>query len=454
MDVQQPGFQLPPTTGQTHDVVGLEGVLLSPSAESIPVEAGCSLPADLATSVNLPVTLQTTGPADAAEDPVISVPLYGRWHALVDRVQAFPEHRNWINELNSDPRFRTVAGFGTKVIQQNQESYMKLAWDQIGDIVSMNRRITFLQMSVKASDALYAKHLAPMQAERMLAIGSPVMSKVLGSPITVHALVQRSRLPRVVFSGAMRKLLRDRGRLARRAIDRTGSAAALESMVAGLNEGRLTAAPPRPAPRGVTYEGSLKAVQPSLPEWLRWAARNRQLLLVLLFILAILAFAVAPLLGVAVFISAAAAAAVAYPRLSAIAATLNTVSGFQLAALTPETIETLPPNDAFVLPDPSLPLQPASSGGGADSVQGAAFREAALAFNTRLSARPPADPVLQPLAMAPAHASMMRALKPAPAFVSRFGRTLRVGDLEVSKYIAKYSDLVASQPPPIPASCR
>jgi hypothetical protein len=221
-------------------------------------------------------------------------------------------------------------------------------------------------------------------------------------------------------------------------------------MVVGRNDGRLTAAPPRPAPKGVTYEGSLEAVQPSVPPWLRWAALNRQLLLVLLLIVVLVVFAVAPLLGAAVLVSAAALAAMVYPRLSAIATTLNTVSGFQPAALTPEAIAALPPNDAFVLPDPNLPLAPTTGGGGADSVQGAAFRQAALAFNTRLSARPPAAPLLEPLAMGHAHASMMRALKPAPAFVSRYGRMLTVGDLEVSTYIAKYGDLVATKPPPDP----
>ena len=82
---------------------------------------------------------------------------------LVDRVRPFTEHQNWINELNTDPRYRAVAGMGTKVIQQNQESYMKLAWEQIGDVCRLNRKIAFLQVSVKASDALYAKNLIPLR---------------------------------------------------------------------------------------------------------------------------------------------------------------------------------------------------------------------------------------------------------------------------------------------------
>src|SRR5262249_11917427 len=130
------------------------------------------------------------------DDPIVTAPLYGRWHALVDRVQPFTAHRNWINELNTDPRFRTVAGMGTRVIQTNQEDYMKLAWQQIGEVLPLNRRIQFLQLSLKASDALYTKSFVTLPAEQALALAAPVTRKVMGSPVTVHALVQQSRLPR------------------------------------------------------------------------------------------------------------------------------------------------------------------------------------------------------------------------------------------------------------------
>src|SRR5205823_13899713 len=114
----------------------------------------------------------------------------------VNRVMPFTGHRNWINELNTDPRFRTVAGMGTKVIQQNQEDYMKLAWEQIGNVLSLNRKIVFLQMAVKASEALYTRNLITLPAEQALALTAPAMRKVMGSPVTVHTLVRQSRLPR------------------------------------------------------------------------------------------------------------------------------------------------------------------------------------------------------------------------------------------------------------------
>ena len=63
-------------------------------------------------------------------DPLITPPLYGRWHALTQRLltrraTATPvdPDDNWVHELNLDPRYRVAAGFGTRVVQ-----------DQPGDV--------------------------------------------------------------------------------------------------------------------------------------------------------------------------------------------------------------------------------------------------------------------------------------------------------------------------------
>ena len=59
-------------------------------------------------------SIQTLDP-----DPLITPPLYGRWHAAVERLltdrDGMPARilDNWIHELNLDPRFRVPAGFGT-----------------------------------------------------------------------------------------------------------------------------------------------------------------------------------------------------------------------------------------------------------------------------------------------------------------------------------------------------
>ena len=78
-------------------------------------------------------------------DPLITAPLYGQWHALTQRLlkardgsDVAPDD-NWVHELNLDPQWRVPAGFGTKIIQKNQERYMKAAWDQVGAVSKPTR---------------------------------------------------------------------------------------------------------------------------------------------------------------------------------------------------------------------------------------------------------------------------------------------------------------------------
>ena len=54
-------------------------------------------------------------------DPLITAPLYGRWHALTQRLLTEPRRhagrrtrQNWVHRLNLDPRFRVAAGFGAR----------------------------------------------------------------------------------------------------------------------------------------------------------------------------------------------------------------------------------------------------------------------------------------------------------------------------------------------------
>ena len=70
-----------------------------------------------------------------------------------------------MHELNLDPRFRVAAGFGTRVVQDNQEDYMNAAWEQIGDVLEANRRIREAQLARKlVAASWYARHLTPLVA--------------------------------------------------------------------------------------------------------------------------------------------------------------------------------------------------------------------------------------------------------------------------------------------------
>ena len=59
-----------------------------------------------------------------------------------------------MHELNLDPRWRAAAGFGTAVVQDNQEDYMAAAWDQVGEVLESNKKIKFAQLAKHASCVL------------------------------------------------------------------------------------------------------------------------------------------------------------------------------------------------------------------------------------------------------------------------------------------------------------
>ena len=104
------------------------------------------------------------------QDPLITPTLYGRWHALTERLleerdgSPAPNPKNWVHELNLDPRYRTGAGFGTNVVKDKQENFMNLAWEQIGDILEANRKMRFAQFSKAVATIWHDKYVLPMQA--------------------------------------------------------------------------------------------------------------------------------------------------------------------------------------------------------------------------------------------------------------------------------------------------
>ena len=122
-------------------------------------------------------------------DPLITSPLYGRWHALTNRVlfnrdgSTAANSTNWVHRLNLDPRFRIPANYGVEVVEDNAEEYMNYAWQQIGDVLQANQNIRRLHFATAASMRLYARHLIPAASDpaRVLSLTAPVSSRILFS---------------------------------------------------------------------------------------------------------------------------------------------------------------------------------------------------------------------------------------------------------------------------------
>ena len=422
MDVQRPGSNLPGINNKLE----LEGVLRLGGALKVPAEALSDAAEDeaalfeewddpfphpfqtgLADFINLADDYQRSGDPD----PLIVPPLYGRWHALSERIledengNALAPTDNWLHELNLDPRFRVPAGFGTKVIEDNQEEYMDAAWGQVGDVIAANRRIRLAQLARETGDILYGKHLGGIRsasAERALTVTAPVQRRVMSNGLTVSHRVGGSAVPQAALSAPMRRIARPRDHIAVKG--ELGGPQGLDGMIARINSGEISAAPPRVTPPklptidAVAEELTRDLPLGDLPNLLARFPRLRFLILGLLLLAALLLLPFAPFLALVI----AALAASVFVILTRLQRQAEMPSPARPEANAPEAIDALPNFPGFTLVDPVRPNAPPPApepGVGPDSPEAVRFKIALKDTFTvfDLSAQIAEQPPLVPL---------------------------------------------------------
>ena len=353
-------------------------------------------------------------------DPLITAPLYGRWHALTQRLltdpegNPLPQDRNWIHELNLDPRFRTAAGFGTKVVQQNQETYMEAAWKQVGDVLRANQQIKWAQLAVQTSWVWYDTHLQPLrdaQPDQFFALTAPLDRRVLVDGKTRFFVQKASPVPRAAVASPMRRIARPGSRVAKK-LDLASVGGGM-AMVSRINAGEIHPAPPKITPPVLTTVDEIAdAAEPTgLPDyvfdWLRAAPWLRTLILALaLLILLLLVVFVGPQLGnITPGLGSLAGIALAvalgllwlFQRTGRVREQQETADAIREDQLTPEAIDRLPTVPNFVLTPVGAPFQPAS--GGTDSAEGVRFKQGLTDAFTLIQASGAVSAVPAPVAM-------------------------------------------------------
>jgi hypothetical protein len=293
MDVREPGSNVP-GIHNLGDILRLGGALQVPKEDLDEEELAKrqefeewdqpfphKFQKGLAAFVNLPddyeaqeaeAANEKTGLPEVQEnsDPLITAPLYGKWHSLTQRLlkerdgSPVPDQQGWVQRLNLDPRFRVPAGFGADVVETNAEQYMNYAWQQIGDVLEANDLVRRFHLATEVSNRWYDFHLLPLlaaQPERTLALTAPVQAKILGSPTTVEHLRKSSRVPPVLTSTAFRRVTRPQSRLIR-SLPFTAEATPA-NLLRRVNAGEVTAAPPKTVPGGVvTVDEAAAAAEP------------------------------------------------------------------------------------------------------------------------------------------------------------------------------------------------
>jgi len=329
-------------------------------------------------------------------DPLITAPLYGRWHALTQRLLKTREdtdidpNDNWVHDLNLDPRWRVAAGFGTKVVQENQEDYMRAAWEQVGEIVEANKRIREAQVAKETTWVWHQTHLKPFKenySSKWLTMAAPMQPRVLNQGITVFHQINQSKIPRVVFSAQMRKLLSPRGRLVKRLP--FNASVTTDNLVTRLNEGVVSAAPPRVTPEVNTLQDVADLLKPdNMPgfvidlldeyPWLKWVP----LILALILILLLLLFNPGGIL-LAVGLALAAGLGFLFYYLNKASKQLDVANSVLEENQTPEAVDKLPQSPDFRISVPEETFTP-TLGGGEDSPEAKRFKRALKDVNFML----------------------------------------------------------------------
>lgn len=425
MDSSRPGFvraedpnlEIP---GTQPAILGLEGALKSPDTQSTVFPdppAAKDFQVELQKIVNLPETIA----ADLNEDPIISAPLYGKNHAKQsadDVVLLDIAQEAWVHDLNKDPRTRVAAGFGTLVVQKNQDRFMRKAWEQVAKIIEANKRIVATKFMMSVALQFTKKTFSKFQGAALLAVSNPVLKKVKGSPATLYAMLRESRLPAAVFSGAFRRVVRPDGAVARRLSP--GIKFNYPQLVEKIGDGRVTASPSKGTPGGLftTQDIANGVFPPNQPAWLLWLLKHGRLILILLLALFVLlavftgAFVVFGVLAIA-----AIAAAVYAGRLAANAAASERILDNKKEL---DSLQAVPPQPNFTLrlSDEATTPPPTSAGLGRDSREAANFRTALIDVNKRLAVKAPEKTPLE-FDLGNAHAKLTKAIHPHTAFPLR-----------------------------------
>ena len=430
MDGSQPGFglsvgtDLGPITHPPEDkdnlnplIIGLEGALKSPETKSRPETIDTSKPffQKLEEILNFPAKWKAA--SNVKTDPVVCPPIYGENHAMKHEIDV--KSFGWLTELNRDPRNRVPSGFGTSVVQKYQEYYVALAWTQVKKILDANLRIRFTVFAMSTVQAIQANFVEKLKAPEMFAFFAPVMKKVKGSATTLYHQLENSNVPPATIDSALRRMIRPRGAYGRK-LRQADAGFSYTALFQDLNEGLVSAAPPKKVPDTLITDEQLADQLPGskLPKWIKWLIKHRLLILIIVLILLLL---LGLLTGAWILCLVLAVLAVAaYFYANRWAGELQLGAAIKDPETLLATIKNTPPQGgfSFTVTDPVVPVE--ASGGttvttatsssssspdalqfttvtmftptasGQDSVEAKNFRTAATRLSERLAVRAPA----------------------------------------------------------------
>ena len=222
MDIEEPGFGLDGKANST--ILGLEGALKPPGFVSNTWTNGAGdvdFKEHLRNILNLSIDYQGNSldqnslpsnpfySSPVEEDPIVTPHIYGRWHALVTRLQnGATNYHPWISMLNLDPRNRAVAGLGSKTVQENQKKFVKSAWQQIGHVNDVNKKIREAELSKMVTHSIYKKIILKSDTDKTVTLTTPMHKFIIGTDKTINYEIAGSHIPNASKSAAFRRIIR------------------------------------------------------------------------------------------------------------------------------------------------------------------------------------------------------------------------------------------------------
>lgn len=214
---------------------------------------------NLARLLNLPNEYARAGVVAAEDgdcDPVVTPPIYGQWHALATRLlgdvdgRDLPDNRNWLHELNLDPRHRMAAGLGTAIIIREQERFMEASWAQVGAVLEANRRIRLAQLAKQTAWSWFHRQIKPLHdvdKARALQIVAPMQLRMVVDGKTMRGTLLESRLQPAALSVVTRRTFRPTARIGRFA----SAVRRPQALFQGIGAGAIHPVAPKTTPAGV-----------------------------------------------------------------------------------------------------------------------------------------------------------------------------------------------------------
>ena len=233
VDISRPGFAIMPPLpeGTTVELEGALRIADSPAADWSAATRG-RFQAALTEILDQPWRVRQ---AEPGADPLLAPPIYGCWQAARNIVEPIPDppvpppSRQWLHELNLDPRHRAVAALGTRVVQAEQEQLMASAWEQLGELERINQTRRQAQVGRAVNTVYYTNVFSRLSEEAFFNMIAPVQSRIAisggasaATPSSARTLLTRaigaSSMPSSVVSAPARRLSSPRGPVSRRTV--------------------------------------------------------------------------------------------------------------------------------------------------------------------------------------------------------------------------------------------